>query len=515
MRIIKKTKSICPECLKVVSAKIIENRGKVLIEKNCDEHGEYRDTYWSSYDQYMKADTYSRLGIEPTIRHHQEEKGCPYDCGLCPTHKNSTILAVIDITNRCNARCPTCFASADRKKEYIYEPTIEQIDFMLDSIAGDVKALQFTGGEPTLRSDLNTIILHAKQRGINHIELNTNGIVLASSHGAEYVKSLESMFGDESENKGLSTIYLKFNGFSKETWEVTTGDPNWGSIPLKAFDNVKKAYNDIRRSPGVMLVPLIIKGLNNHEVGDIIEYAKKNSYVCRGVNFQPVSFTGSMSTDQREKNRYTLPDLLRDIEEQTHGEIKANDFFPVSCVSPFAETIWHWKGKGLPGFVCHPHCGVMTALLIENGDAIPITRYINVEKFFDALIKSAFYFKNGKTTRGKLYALKALATSIKPRRAGRLIPLIRDVAEGDWRSLGQLLLNMVFIGAMHFMDVYNFDLERVQMCCIHQILPEGTRVPFCTYQTFHRPVMEQKFSISFEDWKKRTQQLEEHYIHAI
>ena len=503
MRHIKNTKSLCPECLKVVPAKIIEDRGKVLIEKICDEHGKYKDTYWSSYDQYLRAERYTRPGIEPRIRHRQERMGCPYDCGLCQTHKNSTILAVMDITNRCNARCPTCFASADRKKEYIYEPTIEQIDFMLDSIASDVKAMQLTGGEPTLRPDLHTIILHAKQRGINHIELNTNGIVLASPRGAEYVKSLESMFGDESEKKGLSTIYLKLNGFSRSTWEATTGDPNWGSIPLKAFENVKKAYNDMRRSPGVMFVPTVIKGVNDQEVGDIIEYAIKNSYVCRGVNFQPVSFAGSMSADQREKSRYTLPDLLQDIEEQTHGEIKANDFYPVPSVSSFAETIWHWKGKGLPGFVCHPHCGVMTALLIQDGEAIPITRYVNIDRFFNSLVKSDFYFQNGKTTRGKLYAMKALATAIKPTGARRLIPLIRGVAEGDWKALGQLLLNMVFIGAMHFMDAYNFDLKRVQMCCIHQILPDGTRVPFCTYQTIHRPIMEKQFSISIEEWKRR------------
>jgi len=506
MRHLKSTKSLCPECLKVIPAQLIEDGGKVLIEKVCDEHGNYRDTYWSSYDQYVRAERYARPGIEPRTRHHQEGRGCPYDCGLCPTHRNSTILAVIDITNRCNARCPTCFASADRKKEYIFEPTIEEIDFMLDSIAGDVKAMQLTGGEPTLRPDLPEIILHAKQRGINHIEINTNGIVLASPKGTEYVKSLESMFGDESEKKGLSTIYLKFNGFSRSTWEATTGDPNWGAIPLKAFENAKKAYNDRRRSPGVMLVPTLVKGVNDHEVGDIIEYAIKNSYVCRGVNFQPVSFTGSMSIDQREKSRYTLPDLLKDVEEQTHGEIKADDFYPVSGVSPFAETIWHWKGKGLPGFVCHPHCGLMAALLIQDGDMIPITRYVNMDRFIASLTKSAFYFKNGKTTRGKIYAAKALTTAIKPTAAHRIVPLVRDVAEGEWKALGQLLLHMVFIGAMHFMDPYNFDVERVQMCSIHQILPDGMRVPFCTYQTIHRPILEKKFSIPLEERKGSFQQ---------
>jgi len=154
----------------------------------------------------------------------------------------------------------------------------------------------------------------------------------------------------------------------------------------------------------------------------------------------------------------------------------------------------------------------MTALLIQDGDAIPITRYVKVDNFFNSMRKSAFYFKNGKTTRGKLYAMKALATAIKPAGARRLIPLIRDVAEGNWKALGQFLLNMVFIGAMHFMDAYNFDLERVQMCCIHQILPDGTRVPFCTYQTIHRPFMERKFSIPLEEWKRSSRQLEDHKV---
>ena len=514
MREIKQTQSLCPECLRVVPASRIVRNGKVYLVKNCEEHGRFEDIYWSSYDQYLRANRYWRPGVEPPIRQAQTRRGCPYDCGLCPNHKNNTILAVIDITNLCNAHCPTCFASADKKKEYIYEPTIEQIDYMLDSIAGDVKAMQLTGGEPTLRPDLHEIILHAKLRGINHIELNTNGIAFASSKGTELTKSLESMFGDESEKKGLSTVYLKFNGFSRSTWEATTGDPNWGPIPLRAVENITKGYNDMRRSPGVMLVPTVINGINNHEIGDIIEYAIKNSYVVRGVNFQPVSFAGSMSAQDLEKRRYTLPDLLKDIEEQTKGDIKTDDFYPISCVSPFAETVWYWKGRGLPGFTTHQHCGAMTALFVEDGDVIPVTKYISLDRFFTSLRKAAAYYKEGKKTRGKLHLIRAF-TGVKPRPGiGPLLSLVKDVAgdANNWRALGQLLLHMVFIGAMHFMDKHNFDLERVQLCPIHQILPDGARVPFCSYQTIHRPIMEKKFSISLKEWKERRniQQIEEH-----
>jgi len=513
LRFIKRTRSLCPECLEKLDAVLKERDDKVTIEKDCPRHGHFEDVYWSSYEQYLRAQKYAKPGIKPSIPKTQTTKGCPHDCGLCPKHKNNTILAVIDITNLCNAHCPTCFASADKKKKYIYEPTIEQIDYMLDSIAGDVKAMQLTGGEPTLRPDLREIVLHAKLRGINHIELNTNGIAFASPKGVELTKSLESMFGDESEKKGLSTVYLKFNGFSRSTWEATTGDSNWGPIPLRAVENIKKAYNDMRRSPGVMLIPTVINGVNNYEAGDIIDYAIKNSYVVRGVNFQPVSFAGSMSAQDLKKKRYTLPDLLKDIAEQSQGDIKVNDFYPISCVSPFAETVWYWKGRGLPGFTTHPGCGAMTALFIEDGNVVPVTRYINLDRFFVSLGKAAAYYKEGKKSKGKLYLFKAF-TGVKLRPGIRtFLSLVKDVVAdtNNWKALGQLLLHMVFIGAMHFMDKYNFDLERVQLCPIHQILPDGTRVPFCSYQTIHRPTMERKFSVSVKEWKERRnlQRLEE------
>jgi uncharacterized radical SAM superfamily Fe-S cluster-containing enzyme len=504
LQVIKETKSICPECLDVVPASRIVDNGKVYLVKSCPEHGLFKDIYWSSYGRYLRANKYARPGVQPPLRHAETKGGCPYDCGLCPSHKNNTILAIIDITSLCNAHCPTCFASADRGKEYVYEPTLKEIDFLLDSIAKDVKALQFTGGEPTLRPDLREIILHAKLRGINHIELNTNGIAFASSKGTMLTKSLENMFGDESPQKGLSTIYLKFNGFSRSTWEATTGDPHWGRIPLQAVENIKKGYNEMRRSPGIVLVPTIINAINNFEVGDIIDYAIKNSYVVRGVNFQPVAFAGSMSTQGLEKERYTIPDLLKDIEEQTKGDIKADDFYPISCVSPFAETLWHWKDRGIPGFACHQHCGAMTALLIEGGNFTPVTKYVNIDRFFDSLSKAAFYFQQGKRIKGRVYVAKAF-TAIRLSGMRTLVPLVKNVA-GDvdnWSALGQLLLHMVFIGTMHFMDKYNFDLERLQMCAIHQILPDGSRVPFCSYQTIHRPFMERKFGITVEEWRSR------------
>jgi len=500
---VKDTTSVCPECLAAIPASVVVKQEKIYLSKTCAQHGSFEDLYWSSKDLYDRASSYATRGAEPASRQTDSKNGCPRDCGLCPNHKNLTILAVMDITNLCNAKCPTCFASSDKKKEYVYEPSIEQIRLMLDSMAGDIHAMQLTGGEPTLRPDLHQIIYEAKLRDINHIELNTNGIVFASSRGTQLTKSLEGMFGDETLKKGLSTVYLKFNGFSPATWEATTGDPDWGNIPLRAVENIKKGYSDKRRSPGIMLVPTLINGLNTYEIGDIIRYAMRESYVIRGVNFQPVSFAGSMSTRDLERMRYTLSDLFMDVEEQTKGDIKAEDFFPISCVSPFAETVWYWKGRGMPSFACHPHCGSMTALFIHDDDFVPVSRYVDMDKFFVLLQKAATCFMEGKNTRGKINVIRAL-TGIKRKGIGPLLPLVKDVA-GDvdnWTALGRLLLHMVFIGGMHFMDRYNFDLERVQMCPIHQILPDGSRVPFCTYQTIHRPFLERKFSVSVDEATK-------------
>lgn len=506
---IKETTSLCPECLAVVPASLVVRRGRVYLSKTCPRHGPFEYVYWSSADLYERANKYAVQTVEPLVRQTEVKNKCPQDCGLCPNHKNHTILAVMDITGLCNARCPTCFASADKKKEYVYEPNMKQIRFMLDSIAGDVHAMQLTGGEPTLRPDLYEIIHEAKLREINHVELNTNGIVFASSKGTELTRSLEGMFGEDTYNKGLSTVYLKFNGFSSSTWEATTGDPNWGPIPLRAIQNIKKGYCDKRRSPGIMLVPTLIRGLNDYEIEDIIEFAMKESYVVRGVNFQPVSFAGSMSKEDIKKKRYTLSDFFMDVEDQTKGDIKAEDFFPISCVSPFAETVWQWKNRGVPGFSCHQHCGAMTALMIRNNDFVPVNRYVNMDRFFVSLQKAAYYFKQGKNLRGKINVVRAL-TGIKRQGIGTLLPLVKDVA-GDvdnWRALGTLLLHMVFIGGMHFMDKYNFDLKRVQMCPIHQILPDGSRVPFCTYQTIHRPLFEKRFSIPSTKRIGNTQQEE-------
>lgn len=193
MKDIKQTKSICPECLKPLDATIYEEEGKVFIKKTCPEHGACTELYWSDYDQYVRAEKFRSEGTGVENPHTEKKKGCPNDCGICPEHKSHTALAIIDITNRCNLKCPVCFANANYAG-YVYEPTMEQVTGMLENLRATkpvpAQALQFSGGEPTIRKELPAMIRKAKELGFNHVEVNTNG--LRVSQDVEFCKELRT-----------------------------------------------------------------------------------------------------------------------------------------------------------------------------------------------------------------------------------------------------------------------------------------------------------------------------------
>jgi len=77
------------------------------------------------------------------------------------------------------------------------------------------------------------------------------------------------------------------------------------------------------------------------------------------------------------------------------------------------------------------------------------------------------------------------------------------VQAGSYEALGDLHRRMLMISSMHFMDPYNFDLERVQRCCIHYAVPDGRIIPFCTMNSIHRPRVEKQLGIPLDEWKRK------------
>ncbi|MQY54248.1 MAG: radical SAM protein, partial [Methanosarcinales archaeon] len=178
-----KTKSLCPECLEVIDAEVYEEGGKILIKKKCERHGEFDDVYWSDAELYHKFAKWRCEGSAGITLTKTSDKGCPFDCGLCPEHKSSTMLALIDLTNRCNQKCPTCFANA-AVAGYLYEPTMEQLREMMELLRSETPpcpAVQFAGGEPTIREGFVDIVRMARNMGFSHIQVATNGVALAKS----------------------------------------------------------------------------------------------------------------------------------------------------------------------------------------------------------------------------------------------------------------------------------------------------------------------------------------------
>ena len=487
--IIKKTRTLCPSCNTVIDAEIVEEEGKIWLKRTCKEHGNFRNLYWSDPIMYHRFEKYDAIGAGVSNPQNiAPQENCPTSCGLCNNHHSHTLLANIDLTNRCNLNCEFCFANA-HACGFIYEPSFDEVVNMLTLLRNQkpvpAPAVQFSGGEPTMRADLAQIIRKAKEVGFPQVQIASNGVRLAK----------KPELAQELKDAGLNTVYLHFDGVSHDTNPFL-------AIHKKAVENLKKV------KLGIVLVPTVIRGKNDHEIGDIIKFAVDNISVIRGVNFQPVAFTGAASDDDIKKSRITIPEVLADIEAQTQGIIKKDDFYPIPCVLPFSDLVEAYTSKPQVRFTAHPHCGAATYVFVQEDGMVPVNRMVDVESFFESIEQMTETIKKG----GAINKYKALLEGVKS--------MHDSVQKGEhgntsefWKIIGKTLIgqnfdalrefhwNALFIGTMHFMDRYNYDLDRVQRCCIHYATPDGTLIPFCTYNS--GPVYREQV------WKRHAKKPEE------
>ncbi|MEM2920966.1 MAG: radical SAM protein, partial [Candidatus Bathyarchaeia archaeon] len=283
----------------------------------------------------------------------------------------------------------------------------------------------------------------------------------------------------------------------EETYINTRGVPLF-ETKCRAIENCRKEGLD-----SIVLVPTVVKGVNDDQLGAIIDFAIKNIDVVRCVNFQPVSITGRISYEKRKEMRITIPDCTRLIEEQTKGLIKVSDFYPVPVVVPVARAIGAIKGRLYPEFTVHEHCGMATFLLRDGGNLVPITRFADVEKFMDAMNDVYEAVKRGEKRRAQVKLFSATMRNVKLSLIRRLLSAV--FKEGSYEALGNFMRNVLMVGMMHFQDAYNFDLERLERCGIHYAVPDGRIIPFCAMNTLYRPQIEKQFSIPLMEWLVRKQ----------
>ena len=355
-------------------------------------------------------------------------------------------------------------------------------------------AIQFTGGEPTLREDLVEIVALAKSRGFEHIQLNTNGIKL----------SQDPTLAMRLRKAGAQVLYMSCDGMKPET------NPKnyWELIP--AMENCRKA------GLGIVLVPTIIGGVNDQELGDMISFAMANNDVIKGINFQPVSLVGRMPDALRKQQRITIPDAIQRIESQTNGAIQSDHWFSIPCAKPVSDFIESLVKKPQYRFSVHFACGMATYVFKDGKKIVPITEFLDVPAFLKVTEQLSQEMRNGNGGHiNKAVVLAKLLANIQtfinfdkmPKHLKLDKLLARSLMGGNYHALSQFHKNALFLGMMHFQDCYNYDLDRVKQCGIHYATPDGSIIPFCTFNVLpelYRDKIQRKYSIPATEWERQT-----------
>ena len=509
-KLIKVTNSLCPHCYRLLPAIVVEREGKVYIRRECPEHGEIEEVYYGDADVYHRFEKWERDG-KGTYAHVNLTAPCPFSCGLCPLHKSHTALVNMVVTNRCDLTCWYCFFYAE-KAGYVYEPTLEQIRFMVEQVMKQnvPVAVQLTGGEPTMRKDLHDIVYMLRDMGVRHIQLNTHGIKFAELYledpqkAADYTRRLRYL---PDGRIGVNTVYISFDGVTPQT-----NPKNHWEIPytFAAF-----RMGDMK---SVVLVPTVIKNWNLHEVADIVRFAAYNMDIVRGVNFQPVSLTGLMPRRERNQARVTIPDLIKALEEQTEGQIAKEHWYPVPVTVAFSRFMEAFS-PDTPHFEMtnHPMCGAATYVYVERRGKevrfVPLPKFVDVEGLAEYLEEKAKELEGGgKLAKAKvgmkvLYNLRKFIDQSKAPEGFDFWKILYNVLiRRNYEALAELHYKLLYIGTMHFMDLYNYDVERVMRCNIHYTSPDGRVIPFCTYNVLndiYRDYIIKKYSMSLEEAKRR------------
>lgn len=426
MKEIYKTESLCPVCLKKLAAVYEKEEGKVYIRKSCPEHGESRILFWRDGDMYER---WMAQGVHAPKKElgRPERKGCPYDCGLCDEHHSGTCTTILEITSRCNMRCPICFADADSKGKDLPKETVEK---MLNTAleANRYCSVQLSGGEPTVRDDLPELVKLAKDMGVFHLQINTNGIRI--SQDIEYLKALK--------DAGADLIYLQFDGTRDEIYRQTRGR-DMLDIKLKAIENCEKV------GIGIVLVPVIAPGLNLDNVGEIVKLAIEHIPTVKGVHFQPLSYFGRYpGAVPKDEDRCGLCDVIHALEEQSGGLVVQEHFVPRKQFDP--------------------HCDFSaTYFLDESGELIAVS----------------WFEQNAGDTEETDFVKK---TNDFTRKRWRMSDMMAEKPKSEIKRFALRTMTHSFvISGMGFQDVWNVDIGRLKGCCVHVVTPEGELIPFCAY----------------------------------
>lgn len=443
--------SICSACFQKVEAKIVFEAGKVFMLKHCFQHGHEKVLIADDVDYYRRCREVFIKPPEMPLHYNTPVKwGCPYDCGLCTDHEQHSCLSLVEICDACNLRCPVCYAeSGPDRQQY---RSLAEIERMLDAVVrneGHPDVVQISGGEPTLHPQFFEVLDLAKARPIRHLMVNTNGLKIAESDAfterlARYMPDFE--------------VYLQFDSFEREPLMALRG-ADLRKVREKAIERLN------HYGISTTLVVTLKKGLNDGEVGRIIEFALRQPAI-RGVTLQPVQAAGRLDGYDPATDRLTLTEVRRAILTQT-SVFRPEDVIPVPC---------------------HPDALAMAYALKIDGNVLPLTGLIDPTILIEGGRNTIVYEQDDRVREG---ILKLFATNHSPESsAGSLRDLLCCLPRIE--APGQLGYQNIFrVLIMQFIDAFDFDVRSVKKSCVHIVHPgDGRLIPFDTYNLFYRDDLE-------------------------
>ena len=459
------TRSLCPECRRVIDAKVLLRDQQVFLRKRCPDHGWFEARIYGDADAYVAAGRFNKPGTIPMAHSTAIDRGCPYDCGLCPDHGQHICVGIIEVNTACNMACPLCFADAGAG----YNLTLAEVEDILDHFVateGHPEVVQFSGGEPTIHPHILDMVRAAKARDIRQVMINTNGKRIADDD--RFLERLAEL---------RPSLYFQFDGFESRTYGTLRGEPDLLPTKLRALDRLAEA------GLSVILVPAVERGVNLHEVGRLVEFGIKHPAV-RGINFQP-AFHAGRHPDHDPLNRITIPDIVSAIAEQTDGAFLTSDFIPVPC--------------------CFPTCRSITYLLTDGEHVAPIPRLLDIEEYLDYVSNRVIPDLAIRDALESLWSASAVMgtenTNERLRKAAAALECADACGINLPEALAQLTDRVFAIVIQDFLDPFTLNVKQLMKCCVQQLTPDGRLIPFCAYNSvgYREQVREQLTGVPVPD----------------
>jgi uncharacterized radical SAM superfamily Fe-S cluster-containing enzyme len=454
------TRSVCPTCGALVDAKTVVAGGAVRLVRRCPRHGELAALVCSDAGWFVRALRTAKPASVPHGFATRADRPCPEACGLCPEHQQHTCLPVVEITDRCDLKCPACLVSCGEGGDMPVDVFARAVDRLVEW-EGQLDTVNLSGGEPLLHPELPAILEQAARPEVTRVSLNTNGLALLRRPG----------LADLLAERGV-TAALQWDGDEAEPYRVLRG---------RDLRDEKRRILDLLERHRIRTTLIVTAAA---DLGEHVWRAALGEFLRRdhvtALQVQPIAHVGRGARVPHDpRRRLTIPDVIDGLCAASDGLLRREDFSPLPC--------------------SHGACFALSYLFrLGDGGYVPLPRLFPFDDFEAAVTNTAVPSFDGQALdrlRGLIYNVWSGCDAFGC--GDRLLAALRAVFDefnalgrADARALAALAerrVKPIFVHA--FMDAETFDLSRAVKCCVHYVRGDGRLRPACVHNVLRRPCL--------------------------